>query len=108
LYFCPVNFWRKPYANSKEGGCTPIHYAVLLGNVAIMAALLDNAADIDSQTDSKHTPLLLAVVQNALEAVKLLLEREANVHCKDKEGYTALHKAAWSGNIEMITALLNA
>jgi len=54
------------------------------------------------------TPLFRAVCGKKTEAVKLLLERGANVHHKAKKDYTPLHHAACSGNIEMVEALLNA
>lgn len=40
-----------------------------------------------------RTPLMLAVVGGHVDAVSLLLEREANVNTADKKGLMALHLA---------------
>lgn len=41
-----------------------------------------------------------------LEVVKLLASHHANVKCKDKQGYTPLHAAAVSGQLDIIKYLL--
>lgn len=41
-----------------------------------------------------------------LEVVKLLASHSANVKCKDKQGYTPLHAAAVSGQLDVIRYLL--
>lgn len=41
-----------------------------------------------------------------LEVLKLLVARGADVMCKDKKGYTLLHTAAASGQIEVVRHLL--
>lgn len=41
-----------------------------------------------------------------LEVLKLLVARGADVTCKDKKGYTLLHTAAASGQIEVVKHLL--
>lgn len=38
--------------------------------------------------------------------VKLLLSCSADVECKDKHGYSPLHVAALSGNIDVVKHLL--
>lgn len=49
------------------------------------------------------SPLLPA---GHLEVLKLLVARGADVACKDKKGYTLLHTAAASGQIEVVRHLL--
>lgn len=53
-------------------------------------------------------PLALTTVSWAghLEVLKLLVARGADVMCKDKKGYTLLHTAAASGQIEVVRHLL--
>lgn len=53
-------------------------------------------------------PLALTAVSWAghLEVLKLLVARGADVMCKDKKGYTLLHTAAASGQIEVVRHLL--
>jgi hypothetical protein len=40
------------------------------------------------------------------EIVKLLLKRKANVNARDKEGATALHKAAYVGEASLVAVLV--
>ena len=47
----------------------------------------------------KHSPA-------ALEIVASLLTHGAEVQAKDKEGATALHKAAYAGNVEIVKMLI--
>jgi len=52
-------------------------------------------------------PALTAVSWTGhLEVLKLLVARGADVMCKDKKGYTLLHTAAASGQIEVVRHLL--
>lgn len=41
-----------------------------------------------------------------MEVLKLLVARGADITCKDKKGYTLLHTAAASGQIEVVKHLL--
>ncbi|XP_039586872.1 serine/threonine-protein phosphatase 6 regulatory ankyrin repeat subunit C-like, partial [Passer montanus] len=47
-----------------------------------------------------------AVPPGHLEVLKLLVARGADVMCKDRKGYTLLHTAAASGQIEVVRHLL--
>lgn len=50
-------------------------------------------ADLNSVDEEKCTPLLLAAAQGCFQVVSLLLERGADVTCKDNSGRTPLHWA---------------
>src|SRR5687767_215354 len=52
---------------------------------------LAGGADIDYQGEIRWTPLMWAVHGGELSVVRILLQRGANVHLRDKEGNTALH-----------------
>lgn len=41
-----------------------------------------------------------------MEVVKLLMSQGADVKCKDKQGYSPLHAAAVSGQLDVIKFLL--
>jgi uncharacterized protein len=62
-----------------ETGVQPLHLAAQSGNPAAIAALLERGADINAR-DLTHgrTPLVFAVSQNRLEAMKLLLAKGAD------------------------------
>ncbi|KRZ14572.1 KN motif and ankyrin repeat domain-containing protein 2 [Trichinella pseudospiralis] len=58
-------------------------------------------------TQHGQTALMLAVSQNKLESVKLLLEAGANVNLQDEDGSTALMCAAEHGHKDIVRLLLD-
>ena len=61
-------------------GVQPIHLAAQAGNPDALKALLDHGADVNAR-DATHgrTPLVFAVSENRLDAMKLLIAKGANV-----------------------------
>ena len=97
---------------NRLDGSTSLHEAARRGQIEMMTLLLDNGADIESQSNEGFTPLFSAVRNGKLEAVKLLLERGANVHhfLKD-EGWAPLHYVSTfptDNTVEIMAALLDA
>jgi ankyrin repeat protein len=61
-------------------GVQPIHLAAQAGNPDAVRALLDHGADVNVRDDTHgRTPLVFAVSENRLEAMKVLLARGADV-----------------------------
>lgn len=58
-------------------------------------------------TPSGITPLMVAVEASQPEAVAKLLSYGADAWIGDMRGNTAVHKAAWQGNVECLTVLLS-
>lgn len=84
-------------------------HSSLSGNVAMMKlslALGADANEFDCPTSYCWTPIVSAAAANRLEAVRLLLERGADVNKKLKRGPTALLIASFHGDIEMVRLLL--
>jgi len=71
--------------------------------VAFLAGLSGTAIDATDATD--ETALMLVSLRGDLAAMKMLLERGAEVN---RKGWTALHYAASSGHLEAIRLLLDA
>ena len=82
----------KGEVNKKlQKGWTPLMFAASERDTAIADALLSRGADVNMQSDSGETALMLAARQGHMEMVKkLLIEAEANVNLKNNEGKTAL------------------
>ena len=90
-------------------GATPFLLAAMAGDVSVMRALLDAGAAPLLGTNAGTTPLMMAAGLNfvpgatrvpesrALEAVKLCLAMDADIHAANAAGDTALHGAAYRG-----------
>ncbi|XP_065583414.1 ankyrin-1-like [Artemia franciscana] len=66
-------------ADPNYGEC--LHHAVKKGRVNICKLLIDFGAKLDAMNAKKDTPLLIAIRNNNLELVILLLDRGANPNC---------------------------
>ena len=91
-------------------GATPFLLAAKSADVPLMRVLLECGADPSIKTNNNTTPLMVAAGvgiwapgenpgthEEALAAVKLILEREADVNAIDDNGDTALHGAVYRG-----------
>jgi ankyrin repeat protein len=73
----------------------------------VLLALLDSGADVNARNDAGYTPLLCAARNGEGEAVRLLLERGADVNAQaEGDGATALHLAVCGGHDEAARLLL--
>nr|XP_967473.3 PREDICTED: putative ankyrin repeat protein RF_0381 [Tribolium castaneum] len=76
---------------------TPLGYAIFTKKIDQARKLLEDGADVCNKGASKKTPLVLAVEQGNLEAVKLLFEFRAALTMQN-----ALLEAINVGNVEII------
>jgi ankyrin repeat protein len=100
-------------------GATPFLLAAKSADVALMRVLLENGANPSIKTNNNTTPLMVAAGvgiwapgenpgthEEALAAVKLLLELGADVNAVDDNGDTAVHGAVYRGGaVSVIQAL---
>lgn len=68
----------------------PLHDAAAINDLTKIAQLL-TATDINTPDAEGRTPLMIAAKNGNADAVRLLLERGANVHATDNEGLSALN-----------------
>jgi hypothetical protein len=79
--------------------------AAASGDVAQATALLDQGGAVDARDELGRTPLMLAVMQNRPEVVRLLLDRGADPNSADNSGRTPLQQAKQE-NLREIAAQL--
>jgi ankyrin repeat protein len=89
-----------------NGESLPLHSAVGFGRVEIMAMLLDAGGDINAVDKYHRTASHVAIWLDQFEALKLLVERGANLGVVDSDGYSLLSIVAKRGRDERFTILL--
>ncbi|RDD41572.1 Transient receptor potential cation channel subfamily A member 1 [Trichoplax sp. H2] len=86
---------------------TPLHHATVNQNLDIMAFLLSKGANINAVGGKlNRTALLMAVNSNQYEAVRHLLDENADIFAKDSNYQHVLHLAAQQGNIPITRLIL--
>ncbi len=77
------------------------------GDISTIKKALDSGSDL-STLDSQFgiNPLGWAALNGQTEAVKLLLEKGADVNGRQRDGSTSLHSAAFLGHVETVKLLL--
>ncbi|MBL7115693.1 MAG: ankyrin repeat domain-containing protein [Kiritimatiellae bacterium] len=83
------------YSGKPGSGCTPLHLAVVSGQLEAAGLLLKKGADINARAVDQHkgTPLHWAAFVGRLDAVRFLIKAGANVKEKDANGSTPLGAA---------------
>ncbi|XP_043230829.1 ankyrin-3-like [Amphibalanus amphitrite] len=86
--------------------CTPLHLAVMAGNVAAVEALLELGADPSAVTDIGQSAVLLAAQGGRAELVRTLLRRGADPTVSDVLGRSPLSAAFGTRGREQLLELL--
>ncbi len=82
--------------------------AAAIGRTSLMEVILDrDAGQIDRLDDRGRTALYHAARNNRLAAVKLLIERGADVNRSDAVGIAALHRTSQESSDELIQYLID-
>ena len=95
-------------------GWTPLIAATCSDHLDVVRYLVERGADIDKGEGSRGTlgrggwtPLMWTSANNRLEMMRNLLEQGASTDKADRDGETALHKAALKGHIEVAELLMD-
>ncbi|XP_077991580.1 transient receptor potential cation channel subfamily A member 1-like [Glandiceps talaboti] len=96
--------------NEKDiRGCTPLHYASREGNIKSLQGLLELGAKINAKNESKQSPLHFAARYGRFQTCRRLLDSSMGPHIindTDGEGMTALHLAAYNGQVKVVRYLM--
>ncbi|XP_008589663.1 PREDICTED: ankyrin repeat and protein kinase domain-containing protein 1, partial [Galeopterus variegatus] len=90
-----------------ENKVTPLHFLVAQGSVEQVRLLLAHEVDVDCQTASGYTPLLIATQDQQPDLCALLLAHGADANLVDEDGWAPLHFAAQNGDDHTTRLLLN-
>lgn len=85
---------------------TPLHLALIHGNIAISALLISNKARVSMVNKNGKTALHLASYKGSLEIVKLLIDRKVNVNLQANNGETAIYRASSNGHVNVVKLLI--
>jgi ankyrin repeat protein len=77
------------------------------GNASAAAMLIEFGASVQAKSKAGYTALLLAVLNNQIDAVKTLLAHGANVEDKAPDGTTALNMAVVNAYYDLASVLLD-
>ncbi|CAH0477926.1 unnamed protein product [Peronospora belbahrii] len=91
-------------------GLTPLHWTCDRGEAAAARLLLQHGADVNAVEKRmfKRRPLHFAVLASSQATVLELLAYHADVLVVDYRGWAPIHGAAYSGDVGVLTALLDA
>lgn len=81
---------------------TPLHFAIATENVALVALLAKNGANLDARDIQQRSPVHYAVIKNNPEILDLLGQLGANLELPDKNNLTPLELAIQSNHLQLI------
>jgi ankyrin repeat protein len=105
-----------PKVTDKDAYTSALQFVAVLGDLKATRLMLDHGADVNAFDPLGRTPLMYAVLSDALplDVVKVLIERGADVNAKDRHknsgdaGVTVLDIARRNGHQPIIDLLVKA
>ncbi|CAG8582667.1 6864_t:CDS:10, partial [Acaulospora morrowiae] len=80
----------------------------IIATISLMDAIETEFNSLSLQNRQQHTMLHIAAMLGYKKLCEILIERGIEIDVQDKYGFTALHYAAWTGEIEIVRCLLYA
>uniref|UniRef100_A0A183SIY4 ANK_REP_REGION domain-containing protein n=1 Tax=Schistocephalus solidus TaxID=70667 RepID=A0A183SIY4_SCHSO len=100
-----IHFGADPMLQDNAG-MTCLHVAAQMGSTSILLYLLAKGYDVDTQTKSGLTPLMVCCMHaRSVDPIRLLISWGANIDLVDYRGNTAAHHAVRTSNIAAVLQL---
>jgi ankyrin repeat protein len=94
--------------NSRDGdGMTPLLFAVLKSNDELIEMLLERGADALARDGQERTLFYIAANAERLDLLKKFTDLGVDPNHTTLKGRTALAKAAWNGQVNVVSNLLS-
>ena len=106
-----INRGADVHVKDPHLGVTPLHQAVMLGQLEATRLFLINGCRLNSPDYEGNTALHVCASKGHVAILKLLLAQPAaleGIHLADSKGRLPLHKAAYRGSMDCIQLLLKA
>eukprot|EP00600_Ochromonadales_sp_CCMP1393_P009608 CAMPEP_0174954688 /NCGR_PEP_ID=MMETSP0004_2-20121128/565_1 /TAXON_ID=420556 /ORGANISM="Ochromonas sp., Strain CCMP1393" /LENGTH=341 /DNA_ID=CAMNT_0016202533 /DNA_START=135 /DNA_END=1160 /DNA_ORIENTATION=+ len=85
----------------------PVLHAATMGDLVAIENEIGIGANMNVQNVHGYTPVMFAVQSNQREALVMLVrEGKADVNIRERDGWTALMMAAFTGNVDLVHILL--
>lgn len=95
---------------TNETGNQPLHWAIRIGDPALVEMLVKYGADVNALTGVKNTPMVWTAKEDirAITIAKILIDNGADVNPKEEPlmGKTPLIFAAQNGNVDLVKFLI--
>lgn len=89
-----------------KDGTTPLERASSLGILSMVKLLVSKGADVNMKSWNDQTPVITASYSHP-DVAEFLISKGADVMQKDKDGETAIHAAAGSGETDLVKLLIS-
>jgi ankyrin repeat protein len=99
---------KDPNQADRNGGRTPMHWAVRNNNVEIVDLLIEAGADVNKGDQAGKTPLSHAAESGKVDMTKKLIEAGSDVNKRDLVGGNSVLWAAGLGSAETLEIVVNA
>ena len=106
----PDDPWNEPFQRSKRkngGSASAIYYASLLGLPAVVAKLLHNGADVNTEGGAYDSPIQAASAEGHEGIVQLLINNEANVNAEGGLYNSPIQAASARGHEGIVQLLID-